>query len=156
MKSQMETIQAIKLIGIALPHKTTNENGQSMADCGNLWQQFEQGGYFDRIPGKSGDEVYAVYFDYDGDHTQPFSYFIGCSVNADTDVPLGMSSLTIPEGGYLKITAQGKMPDCVADAWRAIWKGDIDRAFQYDFERYDERSKAWNSAEVDIFLSKKQ
>src|SRR5690349_14738453 len=29
------------LMGLKLNNKTTNENGQSGIDCGNLWQKFE-------------------------------------------------------------------------------------------------------------------
>ena len=45
------------------------------------------------------------------------------------------------------------MPDCIVNAWRNIWTAKLDRAYNYDFEIYDERSKDWNNAEADIFLS---
>lgn len=41
----MTTIKQFKLIGLALKTITTNENGQSMIYCGNLWQKFETGGF---------------------------------------------------------------------------------------------------------------
>lgn len=142
-----------KLIGLKLDKKTTNLNEQSMADCGNLWQQFEAGSFAERIPGKTSGDIYAVYFDYDGDHTGSFSYFIGCKVPLDTEAPEGMSHLLVPPSNYKKIVARGKMPDCVANAWRQIWASTLERAYGYDFEVYSERSKDWNNAEVDIFLS---
>lgn len=30
------------------------------------------------------------------------------------------------------------MPDCVANAWRDIWAGNLERTYQTDFEIYDE------------------
>jgi len=57
----------MQLIGIALPHKTFNANGQSAIDCGNHWMAFEKENVFNRIPGKVNNNVYAVYYDYDGD-----------------------------------------------------------------------------------------
>ncbi len=150
----MQNIEAFKLIGLKLNGKTTNENGQSGVDCGNLWQQFERDNFADRIPGKLSDEVYAVYFDYDGDHTQPFSYFIGCKVKIHAEAPQGMSSLIVPAGNFSKVIAKGTMPDCVADSWKNIWDSETDRTYEYDFEVYDQRSKDWNNAEVDIFVSK--
>jgi len=151
----MDTIQPgeITLIGLSLNRKTTNENGQSQIDCGNLWQQFEKENYADRIPGKLSNEILAVYHEYEGDYTQPFSYFIGCKVNNDTGVPPGMDSLIIPKASYQKIIARGKMPDCITNAWKEIWSSDISRAYQADFEVYDERSKDWSNAEVDIYIS---
>ena len=144
---------SFRLIGLALPGKTSNTNGQSNIDCGKLWQQFEKENWFARIPGKSSNEIFAVYHEYEGDHNAPFSYFIGCRVHQDTEVPVGMSSLTIPEGAYQMFLAKGKMPDCIANAWRLIWSADIQRAFIKDFEVYDERSQNWEQAEVDIFIS---
>lgn len=146
-------INGFKLIGLALKTKTTNENGQSGIDCGSLWQKFENGNHADKIPGKLSNEIFAVYHNYEGDHTKPFSYFIGCKVKKDAEVPAGMDSLIIHDQQYEKFIAKGKMPDCVADSWKKIWKSDLSRAYQADFEIYDERSKDWNNVEVDIFIS---
>jgi len=147
------SVTGFKLIGLRLSNKTTNEGGQSGIDCGNLCQKFETENFAEIIPGKLSNEVYAVYFDYEGDYSKPFSYFIGCKVDVDTEVPQGMDSLRIPFGSYLKITTKGKMPDCIINSWKDIWDSGINRAYQYDFEVYDERSKNWNNTEVDIFVS---
>lgn len=142
-----------KLIGLKLNKKTTNEDGQSGIDCGNLWQKFETESFVERIPHKLSNEIFAVYFDFEGDYTKPFSYFIGCNVKVDTEAPQGMDTLIIPEENYIRVIAKGKMPACVANSWRDIWGSEIDRAYTYDFEVYDERSKDWNNAEVEIFVS---
>lgn len=142
-----------KLIGLKLDGKTINEGGQSNIDCGNLWQKFEKENFAQRIPDKLGDEIYAVYFDYEGDHTKPFSYFIGCKVKIDTHAPEGLVNLKIPAGTFTKVVAKGKISDCVTNSWKDIWNSKIERAYKYDFEIYDERSKDWNNAEVEIFVS---
>src|SRR6185295_11625014 len=142
-----------KLIGLKLNSKTTNENGQSGIDCGSLWQKFEKENFVERIADKLGNEIYAVYYDYEGDHTKQFSYFIGCKVTIDTQNSQGMDSLIIPVGSYYKVIAKGVMPDCVANSWKKIWSSIIDRAYQFDFEIYDERSKDWSNAEVEVFVS---
>ncbi len=148
-------LEAFKLIGIALEKKTINENGQAGIDCGNLWQKFEKGGYTNKIPGKLSDEIFAVYHQYDSDYTKPYAYFIGCKVSAETKLPKGMDSLMISPGIYQQVTAKGKIPDCIINVWQTIWSADINRAYQADFEVYDARSKDWNNAEVDVFLSVK-
>lgn len=94
-----------------------------------------------------------MYYDYEGDHTQPFSYFIGAKVQAGTIAPEGLDRLDIPAQAYEKVIAKGQMPECIGDAWRSIWKTELDRAYGYDLECYDERSADWSNAEVDIFLS---
>lgn len=153
MKENSVKVKQTHLIGIALPSRTTNENGQSMKDCGGLWTRFEKEQIASKIPNKLSDEIIAVYHGYEGDHTQPFSYFIGCKVGGETGVPEGLDSLTIPAWNFQKITAKGEMPACIANAWKEIWKSDIPRAFKADFEVYDERSHNWSDAEVDIYLS---
>lgn len=147
--------KSTRLIGISLPNKTSNKNGQSNIDIGQLWQKFEAGNFFTNIPGKTGNSIYAVYYNYEGDHTAPFSYFIGCPVSKETRLPDGLTELTIDEGEFEKVLAKGPMPGCIGQAWQKIWESDIPRAFKADFEVYDERSADWNDAEVDIFISVK-
>lgn len=149
------TSNSFQLIGISLPFKTTNQNNQSMNDCGELWRRFEKEGVASNIPNKVSDEVFAVYYDYEGNHTQPFSYFIGCKVEVGTKPPAGLVILTIPTGKYQKVSAKGEMPGCITEAWQKIWKSDIQRAYRMDYEIYDERSMDPNNAEVDIYLSVK-
>lgn len=141
------------LIGLALPQPTTNANGQSQVDCGNLWKRFQTEGYRDRIPQKLDDDVLAVYYDYHGTHEHPFSYFIGCCVPQGTPAPEGMDRLTIPGGRYQKVVAQGAIPACVGEAWISIWSQDIPRGYFVDFEVYGERAGQQEKAEVDIYLS---
>lgn len=142
-----------KLIGIKLNKSTTNENGQSAKDCGELWQSFEMNAIANQIPNKLSDSIYAVYFDYESDENGTFSYFIGVRVALDTQTPAGLDELLVPRQIYKKLTAKGKMPDCVAEAWQSVWKSDLDRKFGFDFELYDERSRDWENAEVDLYLS---
>lgn len=56
---------------------------------------------------KVGKEIYSIYYDYEGDYTKPFSYFIGCIVKTDASVPGGMSAMTISGGTYTKLLAKG-------------------------------------------------
>lgn len=149
-------IEDIMLIGVSLKTKTSNANGQSSIDCGNLWQEFEKEKYAETIPTKLSNEIFGVYHQYEGDRTKPFSYFVGCKVKPGTEVPEGLQSLNIPKGTYHKINAKGEMPACVINAWRDIWTSNIPRTYQIDFEVYDERSKDWSNAEVDVYLSIEQ
>jgi predicted transcriptional regulator YdeE len=146
-------ITNFKLVGLKLEDKTTNENNQSSRDCGNLWQKFEKDKIFDLIPNKLSNEIYAVYFDYEKDETRPFSYFIGCKVDDNSQTPNNLESLEIPSQIYAKVTAKGVMTGCITDAWKRIWDSEIQRKFGFDFEVYDERSQDWNDAELDIYVS---
>lgn len=151
----MEKLQLAKtrLIGLSLQSKTTNENGQAGIDCGNLWQRFEKEDIAGKIENKLSNEIFAVYHQYEGDYTKPYSYFIGCKVADETEVPANLESLVIPEGSFIKRVAKGEIPSCIGAAWKEIWNADLPRAYKTDFEVYDDRSKDWNDAEVDIYLS---
>src|SRR5687768_12267685 len=94
---------------------------------------------FELIPNKLTNEIYAVYFDYEKDETKPFSYFIGCKVDKDTNAPKGLNDLLLPAQNYLKVTAKGVMTGCITEAWQKISNADIKRSFAFDFEVYDER-----------------
>src|SRR5664279_1466913 len=106
----------ICLVGLALNKKTFNANGQSAIDCGSLWQEFERRNIAAQVINRMGDEVFAVYYDYEGDHTKPYAYFIGCRIQPRALVPEGLDSLRIPPADYRIVTAKGKIPDCIAAA----------------------------------------
>lgn len=146
-------LEEIKLIGLSLKKKTTNENGQSHIDCGKFMARIWKRKYAEIIPNKLSDEIFGVYHGYEGDSTKPFSYFIGCKVKTNTEVPQGLDSLIIPKGTYQKFNAKGKMPECVINTWKEVWVSNIPRAYKIDFEVYDERSKDWNNAELEVYLS---
>ena len=148
-----EKKESFRLAGIKLDRTTTNENNQASTDCGTHWQKFEKENIFDRIPGKLSNEIYAVYFEYEGDETKPYSYFIGCKVAETASIPKELQSLEIPLQNYIKYTSKGVMTGCIAETWKQIWNADINRKFGFDFEIYDERSRDWNNAEVDIYIS---
>ena len=156
MKTPLIDLSNFHLIGLKLDHRTTNKNLKAAVDCGMLWQQFESEKWFNRIPGKLDNQIYAVYYDYVGDHTDPFSFLIGCKVAADEKVPEGMSALHIPSNSYVKYLAKGKMPDCIGEAWAKIWKSASNRLYQFDFEIYGSDSWDWNNASVEIYVSSAQ
>lgn len=142
-----------RLVGLKLETKTTNENNQSNVDCGNLWQKFESDKIAEQIPYKLSNEIFAVYYDYEGDKTKAFSYFIGCKVDENAEIPKGLNELIIPAQQYAKVIAKGEMTGCITQAWEKIWNSNLNRQFGFDFEIYDERSQNWNNAEVTIFVS---
>jgi len=144
---------AFRLIGLAFHGKTTNKNNQSEKDCGDLWQKFEQEKIAARIPGKLSETVYAVYFDYESDENGRFSYFIGCKADDKILLPEGLDELYIPAQHYEQVTAKGVMTGCITEAWQKVWDTIKNRKFGYDFEVYDERSRDWNDATVDICIS---
>ena len=151
----MPTIAAFRLIGIALAQKTTNDYGRSAVDCGSLWHRFMSEDILSKIPGALSPEIFAVYHDYDGDHTQPYAFFLGAQVPAGTVAPEGLVALDIPAGEYTVVTAKGVLPGSVMKAWSGIWTSNMARAYRPDFEVYGEKTMDPENSEVDIYVSVK-
>ncbi len=145
----------MQIIGLELETKTSNMNSKSGIDISKLWEQFEKDKIYPKIPNKENNDILGVYFNYEGDYTEPFSYMIGCVVMDGTEAPPGMKKITIPKGKYRKFVARGKMPDCVSEVWKLIWGTDLERTYTCDFEVYGEKSQDWEDAEVEVFIGVK-
>jgi predicted transcriptional regulator YdeE len=130
------------------------------------WQKFFQEGILEKIPGKTGSSIYALYTDYAGGRSGEYGYVIGAMVKEGTAPPEGMVIKRVPAGRYLVFTSeQGPLPKVVPGAWQKLWKledeGKMQRAYLTDFEIYDGRSHdAQNhdaqNAQVDVYVGLKQ
>jgi predicted transcriptional regulator YdeE len=132
-----------------------------MDEIGAHWGRFYSENILSKIPGKIDNEVLGLYTDYESDHTKLFTLILGCRVDPIRGTTLSRAtskelvSRTIPESKYAVFKAKGKMPDCIMKAWSEIWSSDIERAFQFDFEVYGEKSHNPEDAEIDIYISVK-
>jgi predicted transcriptional regulator YdeE len=74
--------------------------------------------------------------------------------------PAGMAAKAVP-GGRLAVltTDKGPLPKVVPQAWEEIFKLEDEkkllRAYQADFEIYDQRSRDPQNAQVDIYVGMK-
>lgn len=149
---QQVKIEPFHVIGIKI--RTTNENGQSAQDIGQLWQQFLSEGIQGKIPNKVDDCILSIYTNYAGDHTQPYDTILGCRVSSLENIPAGMISHSFAGGSYSKFTAQGNLNEgIVYHAWVDIWQKGLNRAFTADFEEYGPKAQDRSNAVVDIFVA---
>ena len=148
-------IEPFKVIGIGV--RTTNENNQAATDITQLWQRFIGNGLVGKIPNKVDGAIYALYTDYEGDYTKPYTTFLGCMVTDFSEIPEGLSGRSFNGGTYEKSSAKGDlMKGLVINHWEKIWQADIDRAYTADFEVYGERAQNPSDAEVDFFIALKE
>lgn len=144
--------EAFYVVGISV--RTTNENGKAMQDIPALWQQFMENSIVENLTNKVSNEIYAVYTDYDKDHTKPYTMLLGCSVENLNNIPKGMIGKKIEAANYNKFVAKGDLTKgAVINEWMKIWNSDIDRAFTSDFEVYGEKSQNPTNGEVEIFIA---
>jgi len=119
-----------------------------------------QEGILGAIPSKTGSNIYAVYSDYASDHNGEYTFVIGAMVKNGTTPPAGMVATHIPAGQYAVMTSdKGPLPKVVPETWQAIWKmeeaGKLKRAYQADFEIYDQRAQDPQNAQIDLYVGLK-
>ena len=79
---------ARKVIGIEC--RTSNNPEDAPRDIPRQWEKFYRENVLQKIPNKVSEEVIALYCDYDGDYTQPYSLVLGCFVTSLDQIPHGM------------------------------------------------------------------
>lgn len=142
-----------KIIGIAVKADNSTSGLQKIAA---LWKKFHQEKVLDKLDdNKVSDEIFAIYTDYEGDHTKPYKFILGVKVFDFDEVPAGMITHIIPEQKYVVATAIGAMPQAVEKEWKKIWATKLDRKYSSDFEIYNEDSDLGNDSEVEIYISVK-
>lgn len=134
VKAGLAQIDAFDVIGVSVV--TDNEKGTS--DINALWEQFFKESVGQKITNKLDDVIFAVYSDYEGDHTKPYRLTIGYRIKPDEEapVPANMHSVACKAGDYAVLSAAGKQPEALIETWNSIWSSDLDRTFATDFEVY--------------------
>lgn len=106
-----------------------------------------------KIPNKIDGNIFALYTDYEGDYTKPYSWILGCEVSSLDEVPVGLVSKVIPESRYAVFTTQGKFPQGLIDAWQKVWKSNLPRSYTSDFEVYRADFHPQNNPEVKVYIA---
>lgn len=144
----------ITVIGIAC--RTSNAPEAAPHDIPKLWEQFYKNNTIDQIPNKTSSEVIALYCDYTGDYTQPYSLVIGCQVDSLDDIPEGMVAKTIPGGSYAIFRAIGEYPRSLTETWRNIWQQPgLERTCTGDYELYGDKF-SHSPQEVEVYIAIEQ
>jgi predicted transcriptional regulator YdeE len=149
---QKETIAPFQIIGISV--RTSNQENKAAIDIPALWNQFISENVLDKIPNKIDTEVYSIYTNYEGDHTEPYDTILGCKVSSLDNIPKGMVGQAFEGGKVAKFTSKGNLEDnIIYKTWLDIWNVDLDRTYTADFEVYGAKSMDSANAEVDIFIA---
>ncbi|MES2121913.1 MAG: GyrI-like domain-containing protein, partial [Chlamydiota bacterium] len=122
-------------------------------DIPKLWERFFQECIAEKIPNKASHEVFALYCDYAGDHTQPYSLVIGCLVSSTAEIPQGMVAKTIPGGSYATFRAVGEHPQTLIETWGKIWNTELSRTYTGDYELYGEKFTSHSPQEVEVLIA---
>ena len=147
----MKTVKlaSFKIIGIAI--RTSNENGKSQQEIGELWGNFMSKSLIDKIPNKESNSIYCLYTDYESDHNGAYTTILGCCVSSLDEIPEGFIGREFTEARYQLYISKGKLPECVGETWLKIWESKIDRRYLCDFDVYI--YKAEKPVEVETYVS---
>lgn len=141
----------------------TNNATEMSADgeIGKLWQRFYQQNLAAQIPHRAGTDLMVVYSHYSSDENGDYDYLLGGRVTSVENLPAGMTYTVVQPGPYAVVmTEVGAMPGVLQAAWRRIWRmtpAELGgrRAFQTDYEIYDQRSANPKQAQVEIHFGLK-
>lgn len=148
------TIKPFAVIGIFI--KTTNLNGQSGKDIGELWGKFISEGIANKIPNKIDSDILSIYTNYESDHNEGYDTILGCRVSSLETIPEGMIGQSFDGGKAAEITCKGDLTQGVVyGAWSEIWEKNLPRTYSADFEVYGEKAQNPTDAEVDIYVALK-
>ena len=146
-----KTLDAFHVIGAYV--RTTNVNNKALKDIGELFGKFVSENILEKIPSKISDDIYCVYTDYESDFNGPYTAVVGCKVSTLTDIPTGLTGITIPESKYQVYKSTGKLSVSLARTWEGIWNTDLNRRYSADFDIYGEKAKDFEDAEVETYVA---
>lgn len=106
-----------------------------------------------KIPNKLNADLLALYTDYEGDFTLPYSWILGCEVSSLDEVPNGLVGKVIPESKYAVFTTQGGFPQGLISAWQDVWKSGLPRSYTSDFEVYCSGFDPQKNPEVKVYIA---
>lgn len=151
-----------QVVGIAASTNNAKEAGPD-AIIGKQWHRFVSEGLLNKIPDRIDQSIIAVYTDYTSDANGQYTIVLGAKVKPvpNPTIPEGMVVKTVPAGRYAVFTSErGPTAKVVPELWRQIWSyfqspQNGQRAYQADFEIYDQRAADPNNAQVDIYVGVK-
>lgn len=147
-----EVIYKPHMIVIGIECRTSNDNNAGPHDIPRLWQKFYSEDVLSKIPNKASEEVIALYCDYEGDHTKPYSCVIGCPVTSLDQIPSGLVGKLIPASTFAVFHAIGEFPKSLIKAWNTIWQSNLKRTYTGDYEVYGQKFTS-PLKEVDVLVA---
>lgn len=134
--TQIIETQPFTVLGFAV---RTDSPGSAEA-IPQLWQRVQSENLLQSVPGRVGDELYAVYsqLEHAGRSREGwFTFLIGLRVDASTPVPEGMMMVAVPGGSRANFDVPNGDPSRVIEAWNEAWAYDDSvKSFLCEYEEY--------------------
>ena len=134
VKAAMDNIKAFDVVGVSV----MTDSEKATDDINALWERFFKESIGQAVTHKQSDVIYAVYSDYEGDHTKPYRLTIGYRVT-DAATGEGLHHVNVEAGEYAILSAAGAQPQALIETWKSVWESDLEREYTTDFEVYGPR-----------------
>lgn len=144
------------MIIVGIECRTSNAPNAGPHDIPRHWDKFYKEDIISQIPNKISNEVIALYCDYEGDYTQPYSLVIGCPVSFLDIEPEAMMAKTVPATSYAIFRAIGEHPKSLIETWGKIWQTDLERTYTGDYEIYGDKFISGSPKEVEVCIAIRQ
>jgi predicted transcriptional regulator YdeE len=149
MNYSIEEQQDKFFIGLEL--RTNNE------ECSLTMPTHQERFFYENIPAKIPNRIdgniLALYTDYEGDYTKPYSWILGCEVSSLNEIPVGLVGKVIPKSKYAVFTTQGEFPQGLIAVWQNIWQSNLSRSYTSDFELYRSDFDPQKNPEVKVYIA---
>lgn len=148
-----EIVKLEKKIVVGISARTNNTDPQMGMIIGGLWNRFYQEGMYSSIPAKVNEKALGIYTDYAEQEHADYTVMIGCEVLNEPVHTENLEIRKIPAGTYARFIVKGDVQKAVKEFWQELWDMDLPRAYQYDFEEYQDGEL--EHAEIHIYISLK-
>ena len=99
---------------------------------------------------RANEKALGVYTEYENKELGNYTIMTGFEVT-NSDRVEGFDTITIPAGKYAKFIVKGNMITAVQEFWQRLWQMNLNRAYRYDFEEYQNADS--ENAEIHIYIS---
>ncbi len=158
LKPRIVEVPSFTVVGIAARTNNAKEAGPDGV-IGKQWQRFMSEQLGNKISHKVSPDLYAVYTDYASNANGDYTHILGSKVNDGAgEIPPGMVETVVPAGRYAVFTSEpGPVSNVVVGTWKRIWAyyqsgKNGKRAYQADFEFYDQRAADPAQSQVEIYI----
>ncbi len=135
VKAGLEKIDGFSVVGLSM----TTSNETASEEINALWQDFFEKSIGQDVENRVDDVIYAVYSDYEGDHTKPYRLTVGYKIEGAPQMKDHLYHVEVQSADYAMMGAIGEQPKALIETWTAVWQSDLDRKFETDFEVYGKR-----------------
>ena len=150
---EYEIVTLEEKIAVGVSARTNNASPDMGAVIGGLWNCFYNEGVYASVPDKANAKALGIYTEYEGDEKADYTAMAACETSAGPEGE-NYAVCRIPAGKYAKFVIHGDMVQAVGAAWQEIWKMNLPRAFQCDFEEYQD--DCMENAEIHIYVGLKE